>query len=61
MTTPRLTVAKRLTELSGGSISVESEKERGSVFTVCFPGTALPAKQTPARLFNRDRKPNRTA
>ncbi|MCH8960814.1 MAG: hypothetical protein IH820_05670 [Bacteroidetes bacterium] len=61
MTTPRLTVAKRLTELSGGSISVESEKGRGSVFTVCFPGTALPAKQTRARVFNMDRKPNNNA
>ena len=40
-----LTIAKKITELMGGVISVESKKGIGSVFTVKFPGLSFP---TPA-------------
>ncbi len=50
-----LTVAQRLTELLGGSISVESEKGQGSMFTVRFPATASPAHRAAARMTRRKR------
>jgi len=50
-----LTITKRLVELMGGLIAVESEKESGSVFTVSFP-CLDPEAATPAPLAaERDR------
>ena len=50
-----LTVAQRLTELLGGSISVESEKGKGSVFAVRFPATPSTAQRKATRLVRRKR------
>ena len=50
-----LTVAQRLTELLGGSITVDSEKGQGSVFTVRFPAMTSPAQRTAMRLVRRKR------
>ena len=50
-----LTVAQRLTELLGGSISVESEKGKGSVFTVRFPARAPKASRMATRMVRRKR------
>jgi two-component system, chemotaxis family, CheB/CheR fusion protein len=44
-----LSLAKALAELHGGSISVTSELDRGSEFTVTLP-LAAPAEQSPASL-----------
>ena len=49
-----LTVARRLVDLLDGSITVESEKGRGTVFTVKLPAAAAPqARQIPARMIRR--------
>lgn len=45
-----LTITKRLTELMGGTMAVETEKGRGCLFTVAF------ARTTPA-----DREPRQSA
>ena len=51
-----LTVAHRLVDLLDGSIAVESEKGRGSVFTVTFPAAASPrVRQIPARMNRKQR------
>ena len=49
-----LTVAKRLVDLLDGSITVESEKGRGTVFTVKLPASP-PARPIPARMIRRKR------
>ena len=38
-----LTITKRLTEMMGGVITVESEQGRGSTFRLTFPGVAITA------------------
>ncbi len=51
-----LTVAKRLVDLLDGSSKVESEKGRGTVFTVTLPAAASPpARHIPAWMIRRKR------
>ena len=54
-----LTICKRMIELLGGSISVESELGRGSQFTICVPVSSEDAREQidPHSL---DSKPHRT-
>lgn len=51
----RFTVAQRLTESLEGSIFVESEKGKGSVFTVRFPAKASKASRMATRMVRRKR------
>ncbi|MCH8960126.1 MAG: response regulator [Bacteroidetes bacterium] len=44
-----LAITKRLTELIGGSVSVESKKHRGSTFTVSFPRMEGATPSVPVR------------
>ena len=38
-----LAITKRLTELLNGTITIDSERGRGSIFTIAFPRLSLPA------------------
>jgi len=62
-----LTITKRLTELMGGTISVETEKGRGSVFTASFARTPRADREprhgpvTPAKARQEPRLGERSA
>lgn len=52
-----LTISKKITELLGGTITLESEEGQGSIFTIklpCFPATLNDAEQLPANKTETD-------
>lgn len=47
-----LTIAKKLTELAGGTIDIDSDKEQGTVATVCLPRRAGASTETEGSLHS---------
>ena len=56
-----LSITKRMVDLLGGHISVESEQRRGSLFIVTFPKVITPEKEPRELRLHEERPPERKA